>query len=316
MSDIQDFFSPLEGPPLPWFAKDGADLLYFKVNRRPVGGDPNLFEPEADLLTHIERVLSYYATATTGRNPKRQWRLGNLNIDRDAGVFTAQLGWLRTDETVRPAWDEERSQWVDHLVEQAEGAVAPIAFTLDKSTLGVLKHPSFTTETVLDDVLSEIFNKGEMETGFPRVVWGVAPLGDEEDFYGWLEDVDALLSLTMTFERPNPDGEPEFAFLFERIDELRAEYITERIAARDKDEGLDKDALTKDRTTRGFIAAAMSAFGKLRATGRIDGHKVKYDQRSEVMRERLDVGTDIETATQAVLEAVARKGQERKRKRG
>ncbi len=302
-----------ESSPL-WFAKDGAELLYFKVNRRPVKGNPDLFAPEEDKLAHIERVLSYYASAVSGRNPKREWRLGNLHFDHEHGYFTGLLGWYRTGEAVRPEWDGSTGQWVDHIVEQEEGAVSPVAFTLDMSTLGILKHPTFTTEkNVLDAVLSEIFNKGEIGTDFPRVVWGVEPLGDEDDFYGWLGSVDQLTYLSMTFKRPNPDGEAEFDFLFERLDELRAEVINERIVARDREEGLDKTALRKDRTTRGFISAAMSAFGTVMARGFKDGIRVRYDQRDEVLRERLtDVGTDMDTATEAVLDAVARKGAERR----
>lgn len=304
-----------EAMQLPWFARDGAELLYFKVNRRPVKGDPDLFAPEEDLLTHIQRVLSHHAFAISGRNPKREWRLGNLHFDHERGYFTGLLGWYRSGEAIRPEWNSQAAEWVDHTVEQEEGAVAPVAFTLDKSTMGILKHPTFTTEkNVLDAVLSEIFNKGERETDFPRVIWGVEPLGDEEDFYDWLDSVDQLTYLSMTFKRPNPDGEAEFDFLFERLDDLRAEVINERIVARERDEGIDKTAVRSDRTTRGFIAAAMSAFGTVMARGFKDGNRMRYDQRDEVLRERLaDVGTDMETATETVLEAVARKGAERKR---
>lgn len=303
-----------EENPAPWFSRDGADVLYFKVNRRPIGGDPNLFSPQDDVLSHIATVLAPHSLASSGHKHKREWRLGNLEFDHQAGYFTGLFGWSRSGEAVRPAWDDVAGEWSDRIVPQDEGAVVPVAFTVDGETLGVLKHPSFTTEDTIETVLTKIFNAGELSTSFATTDWGIEPLGNEKTFQNWLNSIDQLLDLKMTFKRPNPDGEDDFQELFDRLDSFKAKLIKEEIVASDEDLGLDKTAVQNDSITRQFISAAMRAYGYLVGRGRKNGRTTRYDQRHEVLREHIpDVGGDMHDATEAVLKAVQEMGKKRKR---
>lgn len=292
-----------------WFAKGPVELLFYKVNRRPIGGDPSLFQPPDDLIDHLRLVLGMSRPAKSGARFQRQWRLGNLTFDEENGTFTGHLGWARSSEALSQAWDDDTHEWVDRIVPREDSAVAPVAFTVRGRTLGILKHPSFATEDVLDDVLSEILNRGERELDFPSTVWAVESLGDEADFLQWLADVDQLTRLTLVFQRPNPDGEDAFQDLFERLDNMEASLIREEIVARDPATGLVKDAVKRDRTVQAFIAAAMNAFGRIVAKGRKDGTPVKYDQRQRVLRQSLDrVGSEWDEATETVLRAVEEQG--------
>ena len=90
------------------------------------------------------------------------------------------------------------------MVSKDDSGVAPIAFDAKTRVLGVLKHPSFTTEAVLAKVLTQILNRGEELTDFPTTQWSVEPLGDVSEFYSWLKRVDQLLVLRLVFKRPNP----------------------------------------------------------------------------------------------------------------
>jgi hypothetical protein len=297
-----------------WFTKGPVELLYYKVNRRPIGGDPSLFQPPDDVIDHLRLVLGMSKPAKSGARFQREWRLGNLEFDEDAGTFTGHLGWARSSEALGQIWDDDTHEWVDRIVPREDSAVAPVAFTLEGRTLGILKHPSFATEEVLDDVLSEILNRGERELDFPSTVWAVESLGDEGDFLQWLDDVDQLTRLTMVFQRPNPDGEEAFQELFDRLDNMQAAIIREEIVARDPETGLVKEAVKRDSIAQAFIAAAMSAFGRIVAKGRKDGSPVKYDQRQRVLRESLDsVGSDWDEATETVLRAVEAQGRSRGR---
>ncbi|MCS5519172.1 DUF4747 family protein [Curtobacterium flaccumfaciens] len=296
----------------PWFAKDNTQVLYYRVNRRPIGGEPGLFKPDPDLLSHLERALSSAGPVESGRKYKRAWRLGNLKFDRDGGSFTAQLGWARTSEALGRVWNDSTHEWTDRVVPKDDSAVAPIAFDLRTRVLGVLKHPSFSTETVISQVLTQALNDGEHAEDFPSTDWSVQPLGDNASFEQWLDSVDQLLVLRMIFKRPNPDAEPEFQKLFDRLDNFEAEEIKEEIRARDKERGLRKDQVRKDPDVRGHISAAMVAFGRIFASGRRNGKSVAYDQTKHGLRETLGyVGGDWDTATQEVLRAVERTGRDR-----
>lgn len=290
----------------PWFTRGDVDLLLYRVNRRPITADPSLFEPEANLMSHLERVLSRSQPGQSGTKNRRDWRLGNLRFG--GASFTGQLGWERSGATLGQSWDDNTHSWIERVVAKDDSAVAPMAFDSRGRILGVLRHPSFSTsENALPDVLSQILNRGENQEDVPTTRWAVEPLGDTADFYGWLESLDQLNILRMIFNRPNPDGEEAFQELFERLDALRAEQIKEEIRARDQDSGLARDAIQTDRTTQGFLIAALDhAFGRIWAKGRRGGKQVTYDQRANVARQAIsDVGDDWETATTTVLAAVA-----------
>lgn len=294
----------------PWFARQDVDVLYYRINRRPIGADASLFAPEADLVGHLRRVLDFAEPGSSGRKHKRLWRLGNLQFNGEEGTFTGHFGWARSGEAVAQGWDTDAHEWIDRIVTRDDSAVSPVAFTLAGRILGIMKHPSFSTEDVLDSVLSEILNKGESRLDFPTTVWSVEPLGDTNEFRTWVDQVDQLNFLRLVFKRPNPDGAPEFQELFDRLDRFAAESIEEDIRARDETVGLDKDAVLSDPQTKGFLHAAMIAFGRVFALGRKNGKNVTYDQRHRVLRDKIDsVGSDWDTATETVLGAVVRRGQ-------
>lgn len=297
-----------------WFVKPGQEVLFYRINRRPIGGDPSLFHPDPDLLGHLRRVLEYAEPGTSGTQYQRIWRLGDLRFDDQRETFTGRLGWARSGEAVGQSWDEEQHSWLDRVVAKDESAVAPVAFTANGRVLGVLKNPSFSTESVLGEVLTQILNRGERRDDFPTTEWSVEPLGDSQEFYEWLDSLDQLLILRMVFARPNPDGEEEFQELFERLDAYEADQITEEIRARDQVSGLKKEAVKEDPTTQGFMVAALRyAFGRVWAKGKKKGRTVHYDQRKQVARASIDsVGSDWETATDTVLGAVERQSERRR----
>jgi hypothetical protein len=290
-----------------WFAKPSVDLLFYRINRRPIYADPSFFDPDPDLLGHLRKVLDYAEPGYSGRKNRREWRLGSLRFDAGRGIFTGRLGWARSAAALGQAWDAQSHEWIERVVPREDSAVAPVAFAAQGRILGVLKHPSFgTTERVLHEVISQILNSGEQHEDVPTTVWHVEPLGDTGQFYAWLDGVDQLMLLRLVFERPNPDGEEEFEKLFDRLDRYQAEQITEEIRARDRNVGLQKDEVRKDPTTQGFLSAALDhAFGRIWARGVRGGRQTVYDQRAKVLRQSIDfVGVDWETASNSVLEAV------------
>ncbi len=293
-----------------WFSRPGQELLFYRINRRPIGGPPSLFHPDPDLLSHLQRVLAPTPAASSGTRYHRTWRLGDLGWDQRAQTFTGRLGWARTSEALAQTWDSANHGWIDRVVPKDDSGVSPVAFDAKSRVLGVLKHPSFTTESVLAKVLTQILNSGEEMQDFPTTEWSVEPLGDVREFYSWLKRVDQLLILRMVFRRPNPDGEEAFQKVFERLDHFEAEQIRQEIRARDKDAGLNKDAVEEDEETQGYLVAALRyAFGRVWAKGRRKGKVVTYDQRNQVLRSSIDnVGGDWETAADRVLREVERRG--------
>lgn len=295
-----------------WFQGKDLDVLIYKVNRRPLSADPSLFEPPASPIRHLYAVLLEQRTpVVSGRRYQREWRVGNLNLDEDAGTITGLIGWSRSDASLTSVWDEEGKAWRDRVVAADTSAVSPFVFQADRRYLGVLKHPSFREHT-LNWVFTEILNRAEMARAVPHVQWAVEPVGDEREFNNWLDSVDQVVELRFTFERPNPDAEEAFEQLFERLDSLEAEKIREVITARDRQVGLDKQAVKNDPTTQGFIRAAMSAFGFVFGKAFRNGKKVQYDQRDQVLRERVDdvsptVAGAIQDVEGAVRQASGRK---------
>lgn len=298
-----------------WFAGKNLDVLIYKVNRRPIEADLNLFEPPADSLDHLNDTFRRQnKPVTSGRRYQREWRVGNLGYDPSEGSLTGMLGWSRSGEALTNVWDEEAQEWRDEVVTSEASGVAPFAFLRGQRFIGVLRHPSFTESTV-QWVLTEVLNRAERYLRVPTVVWAVEPVGDPSEFYAWLDDAESITELKFVFERPNPDGEEAFEELFERLDRLEAEKISEQITARDKDAGLNKEGLRSDAVTNAFIAAAMAAFGYVVGRAYRGGKKVTYDQRQQALREPIEnVSSEWSSATEQVLGAVRRVTQRRQNK--
>jgi hypothetical protein len=297
-----------------WFAGKDVDTLLYRINRRPPARGETLMGQPDDLLGHLEEVLRLaHGTVETGRRFKRQWRIGNKTFDREAGTFTGMIGWARSGAAWSSFWDEEQQAWVDRIVPSDVSAVAPFAFIVNGRYLGVLRHSSFSEITVAN-VFREFLNRGEQARSFPTTDWDVEPVGDEQDFYGWVAEMDRVLSVTLVFKRPNPDAEREFEDLFKRLDALQAEQIREEISSGDSDRGLSKQALRTEPGTRAFIVAAMAAFGYLTGKGVIRGRRVRYDQRTRAARERIEnVSATWDGATEEVIRAVRRAKERRQR---
>ena len=172
--------------------------------------------------------------------------------------------------------------------------------------LGVLRHSSFSEITVAS-VFKEFLNRGEQARPLPTTDWDVEPIGDEQEFYEWVDSTDRVDSVELVFKRPNPDAEREFEDLFARLDALRAAQIREVINSGRSDRGLDKQALRTDGQTRAFITAAMAAFGYVVGKGVVRGRRAAWDQRRRGARERIEnVGATREAATEEVTQAVLR----------
>lgn len=286
-----------------WFAGKDVDVLIFRVNRRPIG-DPMLFAPPRSLLSHLRRVLSADRDhpVRSGRRYQREWRVGNLVVG--AGTLTGMIGWSRSGIALSNMYDPVSGEWRDTVVPTDVAAVSPFALTTNLRFLGVLKHPEFTEKT-LAHVFTELLNRGEQSLDMPTVAWAVEPVGDRAGFDEWVASTEAITQVKFVFRRPNPDAEPEFEHLFERLDALKAEQIVEQVTALDKNTGLDKDALREDETTQGFISAAMVAFGYVTGRGYRQGKETKYDQRRSARRETVrSLPADWEGARDKVLRAV------------
>jgi len=290
----------------PWFTGRDVDILFYKINRRPLRGDPTLFVAPEDLLFHIKRVLASGQSGFSGRNPKRTWHVGNLKYHEKERTFTGNLGWARTKDALSQTWDPKKKEWESKVVAREDSAVTPIAFSENGEILGIIKHSSFTTQIVLSQILGQIFNKGEQSFDVPSTDWSIQPLGNEREFLSWIKNLDKLMSLSLTFQRPNPDSEKDYEEQFKRLDKLGAKSLTEKYAALDKDQGLNRVGLLKDPITQGFIKGAMKSYGHVTAKGFKDGSPVKYDQNDEVLRKTVsDVGSDWNDATQTVLTEIA-----------
>jgi hypothetical protein len=289
-----------------WFAGKDADTLLYRINRRiPVTGETIFRQPE-NVLRHLEEVLSISVPVETGRAHKRRWHIGNKVFDDSAGTLTGRVGWTRPQEVLAPVWDDDRQEWADRVVPGDVTVVAPFAFTSDGRYLGVLRHSSFREQTIAD-VFIKFLNGGERRRAEPSTDWDVEPIGDEQDFYDWVDSTDRIVNVEFVFKRPNPDAEREFQELFDRMNELAASQIRETIAASDADRGLSKQALRNEPISRMFITAAMAAFGYVVGRGFRHGRSDTYDQRSRVARERIEnVAASWDGATEEVLQAVRR----------
>ncbi len=298
-----------------WFTRRNVDVLVYKVNRRPLGGQALLFEAPEDALAHFQDALSGFSgPIVTGRRFQREWRVGNRQTRRvSGGAVTGILGWSRQGEALTNVYDSQAEAWRDLIVRSDEAGVAPFAYVRPSGYLGVLRHPSFSEQTIAT-VLTSILNEGEVANGLPTVDWAVEPVGDEAEFLAWLDQADLVTELRFVFRLPNPDAEAQFEELEARRQRLGAERIAEQITAPRSSDGLSKAGIRTDRLTQAFLAAALTGLGFVVGKGYRRGRETRYDQRNHAARERVEgLAVDWEEATDVVIMGVL--GAARKRGR-
>jgi hypothetical protein len=290
----------------PWFAGKDLPVWIYRVNRRPAG---SLFdEPLPDVLDALSANLLAAPEGRTGTRYQREWRVGNVETNAAERGLTGRIGWSRSGEQTTNVWDENDRAWTDTVVPSKTSAAAPFWFDADRRYLGILRHPSFDPP-IISSVLEKMLNLAEARRndGFANVTWAVDAVGDTSEFRSWLDRTDAVTFVEFVFERPNPDAEEEFQDLFDRLNRLEAEKITERVVAQDKTAGISKSGLLHDPTVASFMAAAAAAFGYILARGRQGSRKVKFDQRRDLLTETAEtVGVTWDAAEQSVRDAVKR----------
>lgn len=290
-----------------WFSEKTLDVLIFKINRRPISAFMlAVYEPPSDLYAHLEQILAEAHEVTSGRRIQRRWRVGNLEFDDVNREIRGRIGWTRSTESLQNQWDDDSKSFLEDWTMREDSAVSPFVILVDDELVGVLRHPSFSTEETVNLMLEHLLNQGERDLEAPTVAWNVDPIGDAKRFDEWFSSMDQVLTLTLAVKRPNPDGAKEFEEVERRLDELEAEYIQQSLKARDETVGLDKAAVRRDRSLTGFIEAAMRSYGWVKGTGKKNGKRRSFNQlKQDQLREPIDdVGGDWQTASDNVLKAV------------
>jgi hypothetical protein len=256
-------------------------------------------------MDHIVEVLHFGKHIKTGKGSRqRDWILGNRRILKDQSALMGQVGWQRDDEQQASRYIPETREWRDET-EPAERSVhSPFVFDGDSRILGILKHRSFNEVTVAK-VFQDLLREGEQEREWPSTEWSVEPILDERDFLRWLHSVQAVTSIHLVAEMPNPDGLEEFGPIWEEMEARGARLSSTRIFAANEEVGLQ--GLENDRRVQGNLAMGMQGFGYVEAKGRRNGHQTVYDQRENVAREVIeDLGQTLQVAEEAILGRVRR----------
>jgi hypothetical protein len=292
-----------------WFSDKPQDVLIFKINRRPIASSAlQVFDPPEDVYEHLKQTLKTKYVVRSGRSHQRNWRVGQLKFNDERREVTGQIGWTREAEQVENYWDEESQSFLEKWGVHEDSAVAPFSILAEGELVGVLRHSSFSTVDTVNKMFQQILNDGEREAERTTTIWNVDAMGDSEGFEDWFESMDQVLNLTLVVKRPNPDGAAEFEAVERRLEAVQAELIQEHLVARDKEVGLDKAGVRNDRTIQSFITAALRSYGYVKGKGRKNGRTQKYNQTdSDQLKETIDnVGSDWETATERVLQALRR----------
>ena len=281
----------VEGPDTDyWFTGRETVLLYYRVNRRPRSQQPLEAIEWESALVHLDTVLDPDVSVTSGRRYQRQWHLGQLFLDADRNVLTGQIGFEFEPTRTEGSYDEKNRAFQQSRVMVRDTAYAPFVFDGESRVLSILRHAAFK-ETTLARVFGEFLNIGEDRLRAPAYEWAVEPLLDRQSFYGWVERTAVVASVRFVAELPNPDAIEGFEWVDERMNEIEARRIEERLEARDLQVGLQR--LDSDSAALAYTEYAERGFGYVAASGETEEGKVtRYDQRQQVAREVVELHED------------------------
>lgn len=277
--------STSDASPLPpALAGKKARLLAYRVNRRPIGEGtliPEAMPPEA--FDHFCRMLAPgYEVVTSGRGRDRAWRVGGIEIDRDAEFLTGKLGWYPKDPEVVPAWSAELMDWPPTVRPPAETLV-PFAFDGTTRLLGVVRDKHSAPATIAS-VFEEILRDNEHETAMPTTEWSVEPILDSTEFIDWLHSQDVVRSVGFVARLPNPEPKRAFEELSRRLERAHGtEYVTRMSSQRE--EGLQQ--IEEDPEFNQAIAMGQEGYARLEGRGRREGKDSVFRQGEQVASEQV-----------------------------
>ncbi len=269
----------------PWFAnRELGTLLFYRVNRRALSQVSLFAEQPADFFDHLVSVLPFGVPVDTGRRNRRRWRLGNEEVDETRRLLIGQIGYERPDERPTDRYDEESKAWVDAIDLTESTARAPFVIDGITRNLVVLRHPTFS-ENTLADVFTTLLNREEQGREFPTTEWDVEPILNEIEFLTWLRTAEAVHEVRFNAKLPNPEGKSEFEPVWSRMQARKAKALREILEASDPDRGLV--GIEDDPIARAYIAMAAEGFAYVTGKRKYEGRDDPYDQRRQVLKRRI-----------------------------
>jgi hypothetical protein len=249
---------------------------------------PDLFtgtQPGSVFDHFVEVLLFGEPVATTGGKHRREWRLGNRDIDEAGQQLRGHIGWQRAGQRTADHYNRQSRRWEDVVEDADVSARAPFLFDGSTRVLAVLKHPTFRERTI-PDIFERILRSGENARQSPSTEWSVEPILDEMEFRQWLRSVDSVSSINLVAKLPNPDALPEFEEVWAYMESKRAKLLREWMEAANPEVGLLN--LDEDQKIGQYLALGRDGFGYVKASGRREGRDVQYDQRDLSVRERAE----------------------------
>ena len=270
-----------------WFTGRETVLLHYRVNRRPRPQQPLEANEWESGLAHLAAVLEADVSVTSGRRYQRQWHLGQLSTDSGQNVLTGQIGFEFEPTRTEGSYDEKSRAFQQSRVMVRDASYAPFVFDGESRVLSVLRHPAFK-ETTLARVFGEFLNTGEERLQAPAYEWAVEPLLDRQSFYSWVERTAVVANVRFVAELPNPDAIEGFEWVDQRMNEVEAKRIEERLEARDPRVGLQR--LDSDSAALAFTEYAERGYGFVTASGETEeGKPTRFDQRQQVARDIVEL---------------------------
>lgn len=178
---------------------------------------------------------------------RRQWRISRPH-DREDGVLTGRIGFVRENELATLDFDESSNEF--RRGQASTGDVVP--FAVDTTTgrvgfqllSGVIRPASFTGafESLLN--LSDTYQ------------WRVRPLVRKARFDEWRASVDHVTEFNFRLVRPNPHYADDVK-VEELIEDLRAQVVRVSGSGEDVDEDSDFFRQALDHTLRNYGRAVI-----------------------------------------------------------
>lgn len=287
----------------PSLADRPAQVLAFRVNRRPIGEDTLLPETmPKDSFDHFARVLAPgYEVITAGRGRERSWRVGAVDVDGAHRFVTGKLGWHPREPEIVPSWSDDLKDWPAAIGHPTE-TLLPFVFDGETRLFGVI-HDRRSAASTLAAVFEMILNENEREMTQRTTEWSVEPVLDSERFIEWLNTLDVVESVGFTARLPNPEPKTAFKDLAERLAQAHGTEYTARMKSK-REEGLQH--IEEDPEFRQAIAMGQEGFAQLEGRGRRGGRKSRYRQSNKVASETIPTVPADWEALRAMLKEMVR----------
>jgi hypothetical protein len=278
---------------------------YARVNR--VLTMESMLEDLPDFGDDLGTLLESLPSGITGDVRGRSWRLGNVDVSRNANGAVVSVdgafGWFENVESAEVPPPYEDGNWKEELGKMPRGALAIFTIEADSQYMAITSDSGDVRVPSMCRAFTDLLRKAERAAegrAMSRASreWFVDPKTEGGSFRSWLGRVDHVRRVTTHFHLPNPEVSTDIQAIVDVLSEVDATSGSLQV------EG-DNVNVDGNPIVQASVTMEEHDYGSVSADGDVGGQPEPFKSQDHIATDRIDV-RDEETLSRRGVMALMR----------